>query len=212
MTLTTLQYLRDRDTARDAIERAIAYAAEQSILFWLHYARLFRGWLMLEEGRSSEAVSTLREALAAHRAAGSEVHVPHMMVVLAQALLRTGAFEEAFDVLDAALEQIQRGGERHYEAEAHRVKGDLLAAGRRNDPEAAEKAYMRAVAVAEGQEAKLFELRASASLAQFWHQHGRTEDAGELLEGIYAWFSEGFDEKDLKEAQATLREIRPQRQ
>jgi predicted ATPase len=65
------------------------------------------------------------------------------------------------------------------------------------------------VVVAQGQEAKLFELRASTSLARFWHQHGRTGDARDLLEEIYGWFTEGFDEADLNEARAVLREIRP---
>jgi predicted ATPase len=106
------------------------------------------------------------------------------MTVLAQALVRTGAIDQAFEVLGQALEQIEREGERHYEAETYRLKGDFLIA-QKNDPDGAERNYLRAVAVARDQQAKLFELRASTSLARFWHCNDKTEEACNLLNPVY---------------------------
>ena len=206
MTLTTLQYLRDTEGLRHAIEEAVTYATEQSIVFWLLYARFFHGWVLLEDGKSAEAISSLRESIAAYRATGSEVQVPHAMTALAQALVRTGAIDEAFDVLAQALEQTARGGERHYEAETHRIRGDLVASTS-NDPDRAESAYFQALTIARRQEAKLFELRAATSLARLWHRHARTTEARSLLNPLYGWFTEGFNEVDLQDARAALKEL-----
>jgi class 3 adenylate cyclase/predicted ATPase len=206
MTLTTLQYLRDTEGLRHAIEDAVTYATEQSIVFWLLYARFFQGWILLEDGKPAEAISLLRESVAAYRATGSEVEVLHAMTALAQALVRTGAIDEAFDVLAQALEQTERGGERHYEADTHRIRGDLLASTS-NDPDRAESAYLQALTVARRQEAKLFELRAATSLARLWHRHARTAEAQTLLNPIYGWFTEGFNETDLQDARAALNEF-----
>jgi predicted ATPase len=206
MTLTTLQYLRDTEGLRHAIEEAVTYATEQSIVFWLLYARFFHGWVLLEDGKSAEAISLLRESIAAYRATGSEVQVPHAMTALAQALVRTGAIDEAFDVLAQALEQTAHGGERHYEAETHRIRGDLLASTS-NDPDRAESTYLQALTIARRQEAKLFELRAATSLARLWHRHARTVEARNLLNPLYGWFTEGFNEVDLQDARAALKEF-----
>jgi predicted ATPase len=61
------------------------------------------------------------------------------------------------------------------------------------------------------QAAKSFELRAATSLARLWQRQGKTQRAKrdaarELLAPVYAWFSEGFDTRDLIEAKALLEE------
>jgi predicted ATPase len=71
----------------------------------------------------------------------------------------------------------------------------------------AETWLQRAVDVARGQEAKALELRAAMSLSRLWHQQGKRPKAHELLAEIHAWFTEGFDTADLKEAQALLDEL-----
>jgi predicted ATPase len=59
----------------------------------------------------------------------------------------------------------------------------------------------------QGQCAKLFELRASTSLARLWRDQGKRTEARDLLAPIYGWFTEGFDTPDLKEAKALLDEL-----
>ena len=85
------------------------------------------------------------------------------------------------------------------------MPGDLLNAA--GDQSGAEQHYRQAIAVAERQSAKLFQLRASTSLARLWRDQGKRAEARDLLGPIYNWFTEGFDAPDLKDAKALLDEL-----
>ena len=87
----------------------------------------------------------------------------------------------------------------------HRVLGDLLNAA--GDRSGAERHYRQAIAVAERQSAKLFQLRASVSLARLWRDQGKHTEARDLLGPIYSWFTEGFDAPDLKDARVLLEQL-----
>ena len=91
------------------------------------------------------------------------------------------------------------------EAELFRHKGQLLV--RQGHPEAAEELYRKALSIAREQEAKLWELRAAASLARLRRDQGRRAEARDLLAPVYGWFTEGFDTPDLKEAKALLDQL-----
>ena len=111
-----------------------------------------------------------------------------------------------------ALTAVHNTGERYYEAELHRLKGELLlAAGagvgpvREPPPQTeAESCFRQALDVARRQEAKSLELRAALSLSRLWQQQGKRDAARELLAEVYGWFTEGFDTADLQEARALL--------
>ena len=75
-------------------------------------------------------------------------------------------------------------------------------------PEAAEELYRKALSIAREQEAKLWELRATVSLARLWRDQGHRAEARDLLAPVYGWFTEGFDTADLKDAKALLDELR----
>jgi predicted ATPase len=68
----------------------------------------------------------------------------------------------------------------------------------------AEAYFLKAIEIARHQQAKSLELRAVTSLARLWQQQGKRKEAYEMLAGIYSWFTEGFDTKDLQEARALL--------
>ena len=76
-------------------------------------------------------------------------------------------------------------------------------------PQAAEDLYRKALSIAAEQEAKLWELRAAVNLARLRHDQGRPAEARNFLAPVYAWFTEGFDTPDLKEAKALLDELEP---
>jgi predicted ATPase len=76
------------------------------------------------------------------------------------------------------------------------------------DLSGAARCFERAIAVARGQEAKLFELRATSSLVRLWRDQGKRKEAHELLAPMYNWFTEGFDTKDLNDAEAVLAELK----
>jgi predicted ATPase len=117
-----------------------------------------------------------------------------------------GRSAEERDCLAEAAQIVETTEERVFEAELlHQVRGDLLnAAGDRSE---AERHYRQAIAVAERQSAKLFQLRASVSLARLWRDQGKCAEARDLLGPIYHWFTEGFDAPDLKDAEALLDEL-----
>jgi hypothetical protein len=58
-----------------------------------------------------------------------------------------------------------------------------------------------------GQEARLFELSAKASISRPKGKHGYRDEARARLAEIYNWFTEGFDTADLKDAKALLEEL-----
>ena len=107
--------------------------------------------------------------------------------------------------MDDAFQIVERTGERWFTAELNRCKGQLLL--RQGHSDAAEDLYRKALSIAQEQEAKLWELRAAASLARLWRDQGKRADARDLLAPVYGWFTEGLDTPDLIVAKALLNEL-----
>src|SRR4029077_20318331 len=106
-----------------------------------------------------------------------------------------------------AITAVETTKERWCEAEVHRVAGEIALKSTDRDAAEAETYFERALAVARQQQAKSWELRAAMSLARLWRNQGKPQQARELLAPVYAWFTEGFDTRDLKEAKALLDEL-----
>jgi predicted ATPase len=103
---------------------------------------------------------------------------------------------------------VDRNDERFYEAELHRLKGELLLVSTPADPLGAERSFRLALEIAERHKAKSIGLRAALSLARLRAKGGRQSEAHDLLAPIYGWFGEGFRTPDHKEAKALLDELR----
>ena len=131
--------------------------------------------------------------------------MPQFIALRASACEMAGQIGEAGALLSQALQIVETTGERWFEAELRRRKGQLLL--RQGDAEAAEELYHKALSIAREQEAKLWELRAAVSLVRLWGDQGRRAEARDLLAPIYGWFTEGFDTADLWEAKALLDEL-----
>jgi predicted ATPase len=129
---------------------------------------------------------------------------PYFLALLAEAYGRGGQVEEGLCALAEALAAVEKTGERFYEAELHRLTGELLLARAAANQAEAEGCLRRALDVARHQQAKSLELRAAMSLSHLWQRQGKRDEARRLLAGIYGWFSEGLDTKDLQEAQVLL--------
>jgi predicted ATPase len=97
--------------------------------------------------------------------------------------------------------------ERWSEAEVHRIAGEIALKSPKADAAKAEVSFERALAVAQRQQAKSWELRAAMSMARLWRDQGKRKEAHDLLAPVYGWFTEGFDTLDLKEAKALLDEL-----
>jgi predicted ATPase len=131
---------------------------------------------------------------------------------LAEAYGKVGQVEEGLTALAEALAMSNKNGERCWEAELYRLKGELTLQSkvqslRSKVQEEAEECFHRAIDIARHQRAKLWELRTVMSLSRLWQQQGKQHKAHKMLAEIYGWFTEGFDTKDLQEAKALLEEL-----
>jgi tetratricopeptide (TPR) repeat protein len=186
-------------------DELLALSAEHGFPLYLGYAIAFRGRSLTALGQAQEGFALLTQGLAAIRATGAVRITPMLLVWLAETYCMLGQPIEGLQCLAEAAQIIQTTEERCHEAELHRMRGDLLNAT--GDRSGAERHYRQAIAVAERQSAKLFQLRASTSLARLWRDQGECAEARDLLGPIYSWFTEGFDAPDLKDAKVLLDEL-----
>ena len=205
------QLCREREETLRHADEAVTLCTEQGLPFWLSMATILRGWALAELGDREEGTGQLRAGLAAWRAAGSEIIQPYWFTLLAEACGKTGEFAEGIKLLDESLVLINKTGERFYQAEVYRIKGQLILEAPVQEQEdrirKAETCFRKAIETAQKQQAKSWELRASTSLARLWRSQGKTVEAHTLLAGVYNWFTEGFDTKDLQEAKALIEEL-----
>jgi predicted ATPase len=200
-----LTLVGDNAALSEAADQLIGLAIDQGFPIWRALGTIYRGSAKVKNGDVAEGISLLRAGSAASRAAGAEVWVPSQIALLAAAYEIAGNVEEALALLDDALKLVEMTGGLWLGAELNRCKGRLLLA--QGHTEAAEEHYRKALSIAEEQGAKLWELRAAASLARLRRDQGRDAEARDLLAPAYGWFTEGFDTPDLKEAKALLDEL-----
>ena len=152
-------------------------------------------------------MAQMQQGLAAWHSTGAAVFQPYGLALLAAASAQVGQYEAGLTLLAEALAVTNDKGERRWEAELHRLRGQFLLAHATEYDTEAEACFQQALAVARRQQAKSWELRAAMSLARLWQQQGKRAKAHELLAPIYGWFTEGFDTADLQEAKALLAEL-----
>ena len=198
------QQRREVREAQEQAEAAVVLATEQQLPFWLAYANTLRGWALTAQGHDEEGMELMRQGMEAFQATGAQVWQPFFFLLQAEACGRVGQCAEGLDFLARALEAMERSGEQLVEAEVYRLRGELLLDAASGDEDAVEACYRRAIEVAQGQNARSLQLRASASLCEFLRERGREEEGRQLLGEIYGWFGEGFESADLKKARALL--------
>jgi len=197
---------------------------------------VLRGWALAEQGQNEEGLTQIHQGMATLHAVGSEIERPSFLALLAEAYGKAGQAENGLALLAEALAMVDKSGERLYEAEMYRLKGELTlqqanqkVKGKRRKKSSvvssqlsvpnfqspavkvqseAEECFHKAIEIARKQQAKSLELRATMSLARLWRQQGKKAEAHGMLSEIYNWFTEGFDTKDLQEAKALLEELR----
>jgi class 3 adenylate cyclase/predicted ATPase len=197
----------DRALVEERSSALVAFATERGFPHVQATGTFFHGWARAAGGAVDEGIEEMRRGLAAKRAGGAEIKVPYYQGLLAIACLRARQRAEALSLLTEALNRVKRTGERWFEAELHRIKSEAVLRAPKVDPAEAETCLRRALAVAQEQRAKLWELRAATSLARLWRDQGRRAEAHDLLAPVYGWFTEGFDTADLKDARALLDEL-----
>jgi adenylate cyclase len=185
----------------------VALASEHGFTLWAAWGRILRGWADAQKGEATSGTALIRDGLAASEAAGSRLFTPLFLALAAEALALAGKIEEGLAALDDALAKAAVSGERGWDAEINRLRGELNGRLPYPDPATAEDAFRTALAIAREQGTRGYELRAATSLARQWGKQGRRGEARELLAPLYGSFTEGFDTADLKEAKRLLDEL-----
>ena len=209
LTLTSLSHIHcgSYAIANAQLDEVITLANEKGALFWKVGGMLVQGCLFAITGRASDAVRTITSGLSAWRATGTTVWMPTYLSYLTRAQAELGQFDEASRCISEALIAVQTTNESWYEADIHRIAGEIALRSPEPDVAKAEAHFERALQVALVQRAKSWELRAAMSMARLWRDQGKPQRARELLAPVYGWFTEGFDTRDLKEAKALLDEL-----
>ena len=200
-------FARDVATVHAHGNDCVAIASEHGFALWAAAGRIPQGWADAQRGEATTGIARISDGMAAREATGSRVWTPLFLTLLAEALALAGKIEEGLVALDDALATAAVSGAKGWDAEIHRLRGELTAGLPYPDPAKAEDSFRTALAIAREQGTRGYELRAATSLARLWGEQGRRGEARELLTPLYDWFTEGFQTADLKVAAALLAEL-----
>lgn len=198
---------RDEARLEEGVAELVTHTNEHRLPFWEAFADATLGRLRYMQGRFDEAIEAIDRGIAGYEAQSVVRWRPTFFVWLAESHAKSEAYSEALNAIDAALDLINEYGERWFEAEVYRVKGEILRNMRPHDPVSAEALFFRAKESARSCSARSLELRATTELARVLESQYKQRYAHKLLAPLYGWFTEGFDTADLKDAKALLESL-----
>ncbi len=204
------QVRREFDFAEEWADKNIAYATAQGFPYWRTLGSILKGWLLHQRGESELGIRVYEEGLRGYRATGSRLGLSWFLGLRGELLAKIGKIDEGLAAIEEALSHVEETEERYYEAEANRLKGELLLQrGGACALAAAEASFEKSLKVARSHQAKAWELRAATSLARLRLSQGRSPEGLKVLREVHDWFTEGFDTPDLQEARRLLDELSP---
>jgi tetratricopeptide (TPR) repeat protein len=198
----------DQEGLRKRAEECERLGRENSLpVLWALFAPITCGLALFREGKIAEGIAPLKAGIVFWETIGGRLCMPIWNAFLAEGMALTGDIDNALQLLDEQIAQIERPGweERLYYAEILRLKGWVLSL--KGDLDGAERNLLASLDWARCQRAKMWELRTSTTLARLWQSQGKRQDAYELLAPVYSWFTEGFDTRDLLNAKSLLAEL-----
>jgi class 3 adenylate cyclase/predicted ATPase len=222
------EFRRDVSRTLQRAEAVRALASEHGLPFWFAHETIHYGWALAMQGQVAEGILLIHQGIDEWRATGAGLMLSHWFALLAEAYREDEQLDEGWKALTNALATVEETGERFWESELYRLKGELtLQKGKEHgaksteqesenpnphsqilDPQSeAEACFLKAIEISQKQQAKSLELRSAISLARLWQQQDKVAEAHLMLSEIYNWFTEGFDTKDLQEAKTLLAEL-----
>lgn len=202
------QFLGEPQEALERSTECVAICDRYDVPQEREWSNFVRGWAMGALGQLDEGIRIMRESQAALGELHSIVIIgTHYAALFAETLTEAGRLEEATLVIDGALKFAARTGDRHYEPELHRLRGELLLRNQ-SDRVAAENCFRQAIGLARTQGARSWELRAAMSLSELLAGRSDLQGAADVLSPVYARFAEGLDTRDLRRASEVLNKVR----
>jgi predicted ATPase len=201
-----LQLCAEEVVAREHAEQALALTSKYQSPYYRAWADILVSYALALEQPDEERIGCLRGSIAAFKASGARLRLPYYLSVLAQVYGKAGRAGEGLASIDEALAEARAHNERWWDAEVHRLRGELLLM-HGADVSDVEAALLRAISIARTQQARSLELRATMSLARLWIAQDRSNDVRRQLSDLYAWFTEGFETPDLQAARLLLAQL-----
>jgi len=202
--LAMLQQLRaDETVARKHAEEALTLTNTFQASYYRAWAGILVSYALALEQPNEERIGRLRGSITEFKASSARLRLPYYLSLLAHVCGKAGRAEEGLASIDEALAEARTHNERWWDAELHRLRGELLLM-HGADASDVEAAILRAIEIARSQQARSLELRATMSLVRLWIAQNRSDDARQQLSDLYAWFTEGFDTPDLQAARLLL--------
>ena len=198
------QWRREVQDVQNHVVASIALAQEHMFPLLWAMGTTFQGWAQAQQGDVQAGLEQMQQGIAAYQATGAGLNRTYMLALLAEGYGKAGRVEEGLAAISDALAFVEEKREGWWEAELHRLKGELLLLSPAPDIVQAEAALHQALEVARNQHAKSLELRAAMSLSRLWLQQDQSHQARRLLGDIYGWFTEGHETVDLIDAQMLL--------
>jgi predicted ATPase len=196
---------RDACALKDHAEEVMRLSKAKDLPGWLATGTTYRGEALAMLGLIQEGIAQMREGMAAEEAIGVRMYLTGSLCALAESQTKAGQPEQGLNTLAEALALVEETDQRHWEAELHRLRAELLLM--QGEDTEAEASFYKAIEVARLQSARSWELRATTGLARLWQEQGKREAARQKLAQIYGWFTEGFEMPDLREAEALLGQL-----
>jgi predicted ATPase len=200
------QLRRDSSQVLRYSDESRAISSEHGFSFWFAGSSILSGWALASLGKPTEGLERLREGLRDWMATDSVTYQTYFLGLLAEVLFQQDRIEDGLRVVQEALELVEQTGERFYEAELYRLRGELLwkCLEATEDPTEPAQCFEKALSVARNQQALSLELRAATSLARLL----RSSEAYRTLQEICARMAENLTTPDYTEA-VSLLSIRP---
>jgi predicted ATPase len=205
MHATAFELMRgDRRRIRTSALELAHIAREHDLRLFRAFDEFFGGWMAADDGALAGGIERMRRGAENLRVQNALVFDGLLKIALSEAEARAGDLERAVATLDEALATTERAGFRAFEAELHRVRGEILLKRDPSTPAVAEDAFRAAIGVTREQRARSFALRAALSLARLYQSTGRTVEAHAVLAPALEGFSPTPEMPEIAEAEAVL--------
>ena len=201
-------FRRRSEDMRSYAGSVVSLCNEHRLSHWMACGRILEGWAAINEGEIDQGIELLRASVAAWQKAGARLWLPLFLSLEAEAYGKGGYSDAALGMIEQALAVSEETGEHWCLAEILRIKAGLLSATERAGDQV-EALFAKSLEIARSQQARCWELRTACDLASLWQSKGRAKEALQLLQPIYAQFTEGFDTADLQHAKLILDSLRP---
>jgi tetratricopeptide (TPR) repeat protein len=186
-------------------EEIVSYGDQHGVQLYPAWARFYQGAVAARDADPRAGIAIMRKVREGLQQNNIGLFGPIHLYHLAAAHRRCKEYDIALELLDEGLRTIQSTGERMCEAELYRLKGEMLLES--GDTASGEAVLKSALGIAQGQQARMWELRAAVALARHRHANGDSAEARDLLTAAYDWFREGLESGDLRRAKTVLEQL-----